>query len=291
VASKYHIDGVGLAVAMLASLAHSPAFADEANATKCSETYIRGQTLRNEHRLIEARETLRACVQSGCKVFVVRDCAAWLDQVQSSLPSVVPAAVDGDGNDLGQVKVSVDGKVLLERLDGRSVDVDPGPHTFVFEGPDAMRVEKQVIVAEGEKGKRIAVLFAKASIPATSGDSGEREKPPSSGTEMGPWKTAGLVTAGVGVVVAGIGGFFGLRAISKKNEANCDASSTCPTPDAATTLEDAQKAGNLATIFLVSGGVLTAGGITLFLLSPARAIRAVPTVGKDAWTMTIEGNW
>jgi len=96
VASKYHIDGVGLAVAMLASLAHSPAFADEANATKCSETYIRGQTLRNEHRLIEARETLRACVQSGCKVFVVRDCAAWLDQVQSSLPTVVPVAVDGD---------------------------------------------------------------------------------------------------------------------------------------------------------------------------------------------------
>lgn len=273
-------------------VAWSQARADDKNAATCSETYVRAQTLRNEHKLIEARETLRACVRSACKAFVVRDCATWLDQVQSSLPTVVPVAIDGAGNDLGGVKVSMDGRVLLERIDGRSVEVDPGPHTFSFEGPDG-HLDKQVIVAEGEKGKRIAVLLGKpapAPVPIEAG-AGTADLPPVAQSGMGPWKTVGLVTLGAGVVGAGIGAFFGLRAVSDKNDANCDANSVCPSPAAANTLSDAQHEGTLATVFLVSGGILAAGGVTLFILAPARPVRATPNLGRGELGFTLRGDW
>jgi hypothetical protein len=284
---------LGIVVGLGAMLASLSAFADETSASKCSETYVRAQTLRNERRLMESREALRACALSGCKDFIVRDCVHWLDQVQTSLPTVVPVATDGAGNDLGRVRVSIDGKVLLETIDGRAIEVDPGPHTFLFEGPDAARVEKQVIVAEGEKGKRIATVLGNVSVPVASGDAGSRtrESPEHAETEMGPWKMTGLVTTGVGDVGAGIGAFFGLRAAARKSDANCDANSGCNTLEEFNTLSDAQRDGNLATIFLASGGILAAGGFTLFMLAPARPVRVAPSVGRGGLTMVFEGNW
>ncbi|MGO8998219.1 MAG: hypothetical protein ACLQVI_33275 [Polyangiaceae bacterium] len=132
----------------------------------CSDAYARAQELRSKRKLIGAREALRICSQSNCPGFIVKDCTSWLDEVQASLPSVVPIATDAAGNDLTGVKVSMDGQVLMESSDGRSIEVDPGNHTFTFEltgaqGEGAPAAVKHVVVAEGEKNKRIAAIIAK----------------------------------------------------------------------------------------------------------------------------------
>ena len=156
-----------MAVVGFAVLVFSPPAHADGNA--CADAYSRAQELRSKRKLISAREALRVCSQTTCPAFIVKDCTTWLDEVQSSLPSVVPVATDGQGNDLPGVRVSMDGQVLLENSDGRSVEVDPGQHTFTFEltGPQAEQAPaavKHVVVAEGEKNKRISAIIQRPGV-------------------------------------------------------------------------------------------------------------------------------
>jgi len=277
---------------MAALLLALPARAEGPNAESCSEIYIRAQTLRNERKLLDARAALRECTQSSCKAFIVKDCATWLDEVQSSLPTVVPVAIDAAANDVPGVKVSMDGRVLIERIEGRSIEVDPGPHTFTFEAPDGSKAEKKVIVSEGEKGKRISISIGTARAPSEAGVASDRTgRSTASPGGASPWKTVGLVTAGLGVVGAGVGGFFGLQAMSKKNDAHCDANSLCPNGDAYRTLTDAKNAGNLSTLFFIGGGVLAAGGIAMYALAPSGTVKVSPSVGSHSVTLVAQGTW
>jgi hypothetical protein len=154
------------AVCLQTSLAH----ADESRGNDCAGAYVRAQTLRNDRKLIDARNALRVCVQPTCKDFIVKDCVNWLDQTQASLPTVVPVATDRDGNDLAGVVVEMDGKPLLERIDGHSIEVDPGAHTFTFFAPDGTKTVRQVLISEGEKGKPIGVEFGQAKPSALEAD-------------------------------------------------------------------------------------------------------------------------
>jgi hypothetical protein len=282
---------LGLLSLVSLSLVPSLVRADGAGGSTCSETYIRAQTLRNERKLLEAREALRTCAQASCKDFIVKDCALWLDQVQTSLPTIVPIATDAGGNDLAGVKLSMDGKTLVEKVEGRSVEVNPGTHTFTFEAPDGTKAEKQAIVSEGEKGKRIVATLGNAAPPAGGALALEKGTNPELSAAPSSWRTVGLVTAGAGVLGAGMGAVFGVMALNGKSDAGCDANSMCPNSDAATTLRDAKSAGNLSTIFFVGGGVLTAGGIALFALAPTGTVRATPNVGSKSVSVTLSGTW
>ena len=55
--------------------------------------------------------------------------------------------------------VSVDGETLVRKLDGKSLPIDPGPHTFKFETAGAPPVVERALVKEGEKTRVITVTF------------------------------------------------------------------------------------------------------------------------------------
>ena len=286
------------------------AWADGSTAATCSDAYTSAQTLRNEHKLVQARDALRACAQTTCKEFIVKDCTAWLDQVQASIPSIVPVATDAAGNDIGNVRVSMDGAVLLEKIEGRSVEVNPGLHTFTFETPGGSPVERQVVVAEGEKNKRIAVPIAgpvpapatpvstsapsaSASVvtPSQASPVGRSPAPDEAGTSSAPWKTIGLVTAGGGVVGIAVGSGFGIDASNKKSSAGCNSNSYCPSAAAAGTLRGAKSSADLSTVFFVVGGLLGAGGIALWALAPSSTVQASPNVGAGLVGLDFKGSW
>src|SRR5262249_17034964 len=73
--------------------------------------------------------------------------------VDALVPSLVFAARDARGSDIFDVGVVLDGKRLVERLDGRPVEVDPGQHVVRFEAKDYEAVEQRVLVREGEKAR------------------------------------------------------------------------------------------------------------------------------------------
>ncbi len=280
------------------------AWADAPAGASCGEAYTNAQTLRNARKLVQARDALRICAQPTCKDFIVKDCADWLDQVQRSLPSVVPVATDGQGNALFDVKVSVDGAPLESKLDGRSIDIDPGPHTISFEAADGTKVDRQVLVSEGEHDKRVAVTLGAPSSSAAApapGTTASPAAPPAAGaapvitdTSGGgglQWKAIGLANAGLGVAVLAVGGVFGGLAISKKNSSGCTSKGLCPTAADVQTWRDAGTAASTATILFVAGGVLAAAGGAMWFLAPKAQVQAVPAVGTNGGGLLVRGSW
>jgi hypothetical protein len=283
------------------------ALADGPVGMSCGDAYTNAQTMRNARKLVQARDALRICAQPTCKDFIVKDCVDWLDQVQQSLPSVVPVATDPQGNSLFNVKVTVDGAPFLEKIEGRSVEIDPGPHTFAFEASDGTKTEKQVLVTEGEHDKRIAVtLGAPApSSGAAPGPTAGAAPGPAASTSSGEaapvvvdasggglqWKAIGLANAGVGVAALAVGGVFGAIAINKKNTSGCTSSGKCPTPDDVQTWRDAGTAASTSTIFFVAGGVFAAGGLAMWLLAPKSHVQAAPAVGTNGGGLIVRGSW
>jgi hypothetical protein len=115
-------------------------------------------------------------------------------------------------------------------------------------------------------------------------------------TSQSALRPIGLVTAGLGIVGLGVGSFFGLQAMGKKSDAGCTADKLCPDEPAANTFRDAASAGNLSTIFFVAGGVLAAGGLTMWLVAPKPeaptvATQAIPSVGMRTAGMALAGRW
>jgi hypothetical protein len=285
----------------------SPAHAGDRAA--CLDAASQGQTLRDAHRLVEARDTFRVCARQGCPLVLQRDCTMYFEQVQTSLPTVVPFATDASGNGVGGVKVSVDGKLLADKIDGRSVEIDPGTHTFLFEAPDGTKTERTVLVAEGQKEIRIAAVVAKPvekpapvpaqepplpveiPAPATSTPASDSVSPPAERASAFPWKAVGLAAGGVGIVTLGFGTTFGLMAISSKNGANCAPSGLCQNENAVNKQDDSLHAGNLSTALFIAGGVLAAAGVTMFALAPSVPVQAGPSVGSREAGFVLTGAW
>jgi serine/threonine-protein kinase len=108
-------------------------------------------------------------------------------------------------------------------------------------------------------------------------------------TEHDTWplqRTIALVVGGSGVLALGIGGYFGLRAFDKNDEAEqyCPANlggTRCSDERAETLTSDAEDAATLSSVFMIGGAVLAVAGVVLYVTapdehSPTLALRAAP---------------
>jgi hypothetical protein len=269
---------VAALVVASAPFAHAPAKAQAQPAPgrgdrkrACVEAYEAGQQLRNAGKLLESRERLLICSNDECPTAVRGDCATWLNEVDSNLPSVVVEARLPSGRETPEVSVTVDGAVVARNLDGRALSVDPGVHTFRFESASAGRVEQQVIVRQGEKNRKIVVQFgnaAAAPAPAPDGPATtapvpghEAPKPAAVGSPLYP--VLPLVLAGVGVV--GVGAFVGFALSGKQLER--DLRDTCAPECSDSQVNAVKQRFVYADIGLgVGAAALVGAGVTYFLL-------------------------
>src|SRR5579864_2251399 len=86
--------------------------------------------LGREHRLREERAQLLICAATDCPVVIRNECIRRVDEVNAAIPTLIFEAKDAAGNDLSAVKVTMDGEVLAQSLDGTALSIDPGLHTF-----------------------------------------------------------------------------------------------------------------------------------------------------------------
>ena len=273
----------------------SPALADDKSA--CVDAASRGQTLRDAHKLVEARDQFRVCAQRQCPSVVQQDCAGWLDAAERGIATVVVTAKTSAGADLVDVTVRVDGQPLLTKLNGDSVPMNPGQHTFHFELADGTQLDQPVVIKEGQKDQSVAVVLKRAGEPSTP-------PPPTGGPSTAgstggggqaggvPWKTVGWVVGAVGVAGLGMGTAFGVIAIGDKNSANCASDNLCESGP----LHSARDAALIADIGIIAGGVLAAGGLALVLFSPspgreAASVRVQPMVGANVQGLSMGGSW
>ncbi|HSO39839.1 MAG TPA: hypothetical protein VLT33_45240 [Labilithrix sp.] len=183
--------------------------------------------------------------------------------------------------------VKRDGVVVGAGTFGTALPVDKGEHTVEASAPGRQPFSRRVTMQDGAaETVSIPVLegAAPVELPQQQGENHPMPVGPPKGGGGFPLKTVGLVTAGVGVVVIGIGGYFGVSAIGKNSDSNstgCNASTNVCTGRGLANRRDAVDAGNTSTALFVVGGLVTAAGIAMFVLakpSPSTSAKARPSL-------------
>jgi hypothetical protein len=131
--------------------------AARANAA-CVAAYRDADLLAGDGQLQAARAKLQMCARPSCGA-VQRRCAGRLLRVEADLPTIVPVATDDAGRSVVETSVTIDGKPLLSRIDGRSLTVDPGVHEFVFETAGTPPATTKVVVPQGRRNLPIAAVL------------------------------------------------------------------------------------------------------------------------------------
>jgi hypothetical protein len=231
------------------------------------------------------------------------------------MPSIVFVARDIAGNDLTAVAVTMDGQPLADKLDGRAMAIDPGEHTFRFEGAGLQPLEKRLVIYEGDKERREAIeIGVKATPPAApilpGGSPVEPAQPPSTATReaarsavatrsgLRGQKLLALVIGGVGVAGLAGGSVAGSIALSGWSSAQqiCRKGQSCSDSSAQTKRRDALTAATVADVCFVAGGALLAGGFSLFLTarsgsSAYGAWQVTPAVGSGGTGVLLRGDF
>src|SRR4029453_18549414 len=114
------------------------------------DTHLEAQRLRRAGKLRAARDAAVVCAQAACPPLIAADCASWKGGLDDLVPSLSFEARGPDGRDTAEVRVVLDGQLLLERLDGKTHEVDPGTHTLSFEMAGRPAISQTVVVREGE---------------------------------------------------------------------------------------------------------------------------------------------
>jgi hypothetical protein len=280
------------ASAIVAATLFAPAASADVTKAQCADADTQAQQLRRDEKLGAARAQLKVCVDPACPTLIRDDCAQRLDELDRVQPTLVFEAKDSRGRDLTAVKVGLDGQPLVDNVSGAAIPVEPGEHTFTFEAAGEKTITKKLVLREGDKARHEPVVFGSGVVAAVA------PPPASSGSGQ---RTTGLVLGGLGVVGLGLGGIFGGLAASRWSTAkgDCSMSQTCtPSDNTAATGErsDAITLATVSTVGFVAGGVLTAGGLILFLTAPrggetrpAARLQVVPAGGPGNGGMTLRG--
>jgi hypothetical protein len=289
-----------LSLLVLASVLVAPGARADSKAA-CLDASSKGQRLRGDHKLVEAREQLRVCAAAVCPAVVQSDCAAWLAEVERALPTVVVTAKNPAGADRVDVAVSVDGQPLVSKLDGQAVPLNAGLHAFHFQSADGASLDQAIMIREGEQNQSVAVGVGAPlpSGPPTSAAAAAGMAPDGAGgarAEGAPApssyvRTAGWVIGGVGVAALGVATVFGIVTLSDKSAAHCDANNVC---DPGTT-SGIKSAARVSDVGWFAGGVLLAGGAALVIFgpkeSPKAAVRIAPTLLANGGGAVVAGTW
>ena len=248
-------------VAVGASIAApSPARADDSS---CIQSYEQTQTLRRAGKLREARSEAAKCASESCPAVLVRDCTKWLAELDQSIPTVVFDVKSAAGEELTNVRVMVDEKLLLEQLDGKSVALDVGPHTFRFESTDGkgLPAEQTTVIHEGTKNRTIAVTLASPGAVSPVRASPSRPVPITS------WVFGGAALASLGV-----GTVFALRGSSKESDLEA-----CKPACGAAAVNDVSTTYALADVLLTAGVVSAIAAVAIFVTRPEVPPQAAAT--------------
>lgn len=119
----------------------------------------RGQSARATGKLLEARRELLSCLEAvECSKDEQRDCASSAAEVLDAIPTIIVDARDKEGREVEDVTVAVDGELVAKELDGKSIAIDPGPHTVVLQH-GGERMTENVIGVQGVKARPLRVTF------------------------------------------------------------------------------------------------------------------------------------
>jgi tetratricopeptide (TPR) repeat protein len=192
------------------------------------------------------------------------------------------------GAEIVGLEVKRDGAPVARAAWGTPIPADPGVHVITATAPG--RAPFQATVTLDAAGGRTEAIEVPLLAPATTSDA------PAAPEGTSTQRLAGYVVGGVGLVAVGVGSYFGLRAISREQDANDRCSeSTCPDRDALSASEDANDFATLANVGVGGGLALLGVGALLVWTAPsadsATSARLAPTLGPEGGGLTVAGRF
>ncbi|MBX3208799.1 MAG: hypothetical protein KF764_27450 [Labilithrix sp.] len=277
--------GVVAAVAVMTTLlAEGVAFAAPDDREQCAASAEQAQALRDEGKYRRAREQMLVCARDVCPGPIKSDCGKWLTELDRDAPTVVFGARDNKGSDVLDVKVSMDGALIQERLDGKPVLVDSGEHTFKFESNDGAVKEERVLVRAAEKARPLIATFPGPAVADTDKDKDKDKGPGTTPAVEGGSIVPAIVVGGIGVVALGSFAIFGIGGKNAVDDLQ-GCKPRCPEEQ----VDSARTKLIIADISLGVGIVALGVAAYMFLTRPAVDTTKVPTAvqatnkKKDNW--------
>lgn len=198
---------------------------------------------------------------------------------------------------------------------GTSLPIDPGEHVVKASATGKKDFSVKVVVQPHdatvvklpplEDAPAAAPVVGVGAVGAGAGVGAGPETSPNGGASHDgkTQRTIGLAVAGVGVLALGTGVVFTLLskgAEGTANDGNCDPTSNiCKNQDGVDHRSTAIVYGNVASVTIIAGLVLTGGGIALWATAPKAqrrttgAWKVTPDVafGPNAASFGMRGNW
>lgn len=234
---------------------------------ECSDAYEKAQVLQKASRLNEERTELAVCTLDACPKWIQTECVKWLADIDEHQPSLVIAAKDGQGHDVLEGMVDIDG--AASKLGPSPVRVDPGQHTIKVTAEGQVGTEQKVVARWGEKNRVIAFTLAPAQAVV--------ETPQSTGPKRGSPVPA-IVVGTLGLAALGISVALGLSGKADADDMRARCAPNCLQSDI-----DAANTKLVTSTVLTGVGIAgIAAGVLLFIFRPtvkeeSAFIRAYPT--------------
>jgi hypothetical protein len=251
----------------------------------CVAAYEKAQQLKMDAKLRAAREQLQICSKLECPALVRQDCSQWMGEVVQNMPSVVIAARDPQGRDVLAVKVSIDGAVVAETLDGKPIALDPGVHKVKYETNNMHPVEEQVLLREGEHNRQVTVVFKSGDDRTTDAPTKVRREgdPPETPPEKPGPPILAYSLIGVGVIGLGAALFFDLKANGDAKTLREVCAPDCHQDDV-----DAVQTKYVAAGISLGIGIVGVGVGTVLLLTRSSGAPANVTTKASSWTFDVK---
>lgn len=195
----------GMAVVAVSIATTSVARAQADDTKACLAAYDSGQRHRKAGDLVRARDALFRCAVAACPEIVRSDCVEWSAELERQVPTVVVSARYSDGTDIARARVSVDGAVVSERLDGTPLPLNPGERVIAID-VDGRSETQRLIVNQGEKARLVRFELERASRAQPASAPPDRVEQEASGPGPLPW-----VLAGTSLVAAAGFGYFAIK--------------------------------------------------------------------------------
>jgi hypothetical protein len=264
---------------------------------ECVQASEAAQDLRGSGKLHEARAQFVVCMSSTCPRPVREDCAQRLAEIDKVMPTLVLVARDADGNDLVAATVTIDGSEAQLPLDGKAIDLDPGPHHLEFHAGDRT-LQRDIVAHEGDKERRIDATFAAPQAPPAALAPPPPPPPPErpaddhGGTQR--WVGIGFGIVGAAGLIAG--SVLGLVSKATYDHAfveECGRVRDKCTAQGTADGNTAHTEATASTASFIGGGALLAAGAALYFTAPGRshAVAIAPAVGDGAAGLTLRGTW
>ena len=278
----------------------SHAGAQTPSKSECIASNEEAQDLEHAGKLREARSKLALCVAATCPGAVRKDCAERLAAIGPRVPSLLFDVKDRAGNNVTDVHVTVDGEALAHD-DGTPVEIDPGKHRITFEAEGHATVEKTLVVTEGDKERRLAVVMTSSRQAKDEPEPIERAKDGASSpsvptrTDGSGQRTAGLILFGVsgaGIVIGSVVGLTSKSTFDHALQSECAASNpNACSPQGANNGRTAHTQAAISTAAFVTAGAAAVAGAALYFTAPKSPVTVGASIDPRAARLEVMARW